>query len=246
MVEIAVVIPAYNEETTIASVVDAVLETHETVIVVNDASTDSTSTSLNGKPIRLVNLPQNFGKAGALSVGFDEATKMGANAVITMDGDGQHEAKDIVKFLAAARKYPNALVIGSRETNTEQAPKARLFANKFANFWISWASGMAISDSQCGFRLYPLAIIQRLRLKTDKSHSFVFESEVVIEACRNGFELVSVPIRSYYPENRRKSHFRPIIDIARITQMVALKLLARGLYIRGLINALNGQPKLIR
>ena len=246
MVEFAVVIPAYNEEKTIASVVDAVLNHHKTVIVVNDASADSTSTCLNGKSIRLINLAQNSGKAAALAVGFDEAEKMGVNAVVTMDGDGQHEASDIAKFLAAARKHPNALIVGCREINTEQAPKVRLFANKFADFWISWASGTAISDSQCGFRLYPLSIIQRLRLKTNKPRSFVFESEVVIESCRNGFELVSVPIRSHYPENRRKSHFRPIIDIARITQMVALKLLTRGLYIRGLVNALSGQPKLIR
>jgi glycosyltransferase involved in cell wall biosynthesis len=242
MEKFAVVIPAYNEANTLGALLDAVLRQAREVIVVNDASSDGTAAAAAAKPVLLVEHAQNRGKAAALASGFAKARDMGLDFVISLDGDGQHDPADIPKFLAARERYPEHLIVGARLYNREQAPKSRLFFNKFANFWVSWAAGCPIADSQCGFRLYPLAIVERLEIRTDKKHGFVFESEVVIDAARLGFGVVFVPIRSYYPENRRKSHFRPVYDIAQITVMVAKKLLRWGLYPLGLLRSLHGNP----
>lgn len=254
MEKFAVVIPAYNEANTLEPLLDTILEQTDTVIVVNDASSDDTSSVAREKPVVLIEHAQNRGKAAALMTGFLKARDMHLDFVISLDGDGQHDPADIPKFLAARQRYPNHLIVGARLYNREQAPKSRLFFNKFANFWVSWAAGCAIADSQCGFRLYPMNILGGLGfyleesnsgyvgVHKDKKHSFVFESEVLIDASRLDFGVVFVPIRSCYPQNRRKSHFRPVYDIVQITRMVAKKLFRWGFYPLGLIKSLLGKP----
>jgi glycosyltransferase involved in cell wall biosynthesis len=241
-----VVIPAYNEARTIGPLLDRVLGQLQTVIVVNDDSIDDTAAIAADKPVRLINQPWNSGKGHALATGFRQALESGAELVITMDGDGQHDPLDLPKFLAAAARCPHDLIIGARILDRDQAPWARRFANRFADFWISWASGQALADSQCGYRCVPAALLKRIRISDTRSHGFVFESEFVIEACRLGTRVTFVPIRSCYPPDRRPSHFRPVTDIARITAMVAWKLLSRGLYLRGLFGSLNSSPRLLR
>jgi glycosyltransferase involved in cell wall biosynthesis len=242
MEKFAVVIPAYNEANTLGALLDDVLQHANTVIVVNDASSDATAAIAAGKPVVQVEHQQNRGKAAALASGFAKARELQMDFVISMDGDGQHDAADISKFLAARKRYPHHLLVGARLYNRAQAPKSRLFFNKFANFWVSWAAGRPLADSQCGFRLYPLDILERVDLPTDKSRSFVFESEVLVDVSRLGFGVAFVPIHSCYPENRRKSHFRPVYDIAQITLMVAKKLLQWGMYPLGLLKSLCAKP----
>jgi len=156
-----------------------------------------------------------------------------------MDGDGQHRAEDIPMLLEAARRFPDRLVIGSRLWNKAVIPKARYRANRFANFWIAWASGQPIEDSQSGFRVYPAQLIRKARIEVGRQQGFVFESEIVIEAARLAFYVLPVPVRAIYGENARPSHFRPILDIARITRMVAWTLISRGLYLQGLWRSLT-------
>lgn len=243
MANFAVVIPAYNEAATLGPLLDGVLQHAACVIVVNDASIDGTAAIAAAKSVILVEHANNRGKAAALASGFARAQEMGSEFVVTMDGDGQHDPADIPRFLAAHTLHSNALLVGARVYNREQAPKSRLFFNRFANFWVSWAAGRAIADSQCGFRLYPRPLLKQLDIHADKAHSFVFESEAVIEAARQGFDVVFVPIHSCYPENRRKSHFRPVYDIGQITRMVARKLFARRMmYVSGLRQSLQDRP----
>lgn len=245
MEKFAIVIPAYNEASTIGALIDAVLQYASDVIVVNDASSDATAAEVQKKPVLLINHEHNRGKAAALMSGFMKARELQMDFIISLDGDGQHDPADIPKFLAARERYPNHLIVGARIYNREQAPKSRLFFNKFANFWVSWAAGRAIADSQCGFRLYPLAIVEHMNVYQDKNHSFVFESEVLVEASRHGFGVIFVPIRSCYPENRRKSHFRPVYDIVQITRMVAQKLFNWGFYPLGLVKSLLDKPVIL-
>ena len=236
----AAVIPANNEAPTIRGVVERTLAQLTEVIVVDDGSTDGTAQALAGLPVTLIRNPRNLGKAASLWRGIALALAEGAEAVVTLDADGQHRPEDIPRLLAAHRRDPAALVVGARLHNAVGIPSERYYANRFANFWIAWAAGQRVHDSQSGFRVYPAPLLRALPERIGHAASFVFESEVLIEAGRRGTRLEWVPIPAIYEASGRPSHFRPVADVALITRMVAWKLLSRGLYLRGLLRSLRG------
>ncbi|MGH8582460.1 MAG: glycosyltransferase family 2 protein [Gammaproteobacteria bacterium] len=225
------VIPACNEAGTLRAVVCGVLAHIGRVIVVDDGSTDGTAAVLDGLCVTVLQNPGHLGKAASLWRGFTAAP--GAPALITLDADGQHDPRDLPRLIEAYRADREAIIVGARLHHKRRVPRGRYYANRLANFWISWAAGQAIPDTQCGYRIYPQSVLTRLRDRLDRTQGFVFESEVLIEAARRGIRVVSVPVTAVYPRGRR-SHFKPIADIAAITRMVAWKLLARGLYPQGL------------
>lgn len=235
----AVVVPALDEAATIREVVTRALAHAERVIVVDDGSTDGTSECLAGLPVVVVRNEHTEGKAASLWRGAQKALEQPVRGVITIDGDGQHDPDDIPALLAVAARQPTALVIGSRLHAKAEIPKARYRANRFANFWIAWAAGCPIADSQSGLRVYPREVFEHLHVRHDRSASFVFESEVIIEAARAGMPIRCVPISVRYREAARPSHLRPVVDIARIVIMVAGKLLARGLALPSLVRSLG-------
>ena len=237
---IAVLIPAYNEAKTIRAVAEQALRQCSRVIVVDDGSEDGTAHQLAGLPLTLLQNPVNLGKAGSLWRGMQEALLLGADGVVTLDGDGQHDPADIPRLLEVARRYPHHVVIGARLHQKANIPKRRYYANRFANFWIAWAAGYPIADSQSGFRYYPKELLQQVAPKHEPRHSFVFESEILIEGGRRGIRSVAMPIAAVYKEDARPSHFKPVVDILRITRMVAWKLLTRGMYFGGLWRSLRG------
>ncbi|HVC12753.1 MAG TPA: glycosyltransferase family 2 protein [Burkholderiales bacterium] len=239
MTPLAAVIPAYNERATIRAIVERTRRQVERVIVVDDGSRDGTARSLEGLPVSVVRNERNCGKALSLVRGIEEAFRLGADAVVTLDGDGQHPPEDIPRLLAAHRLEPRAIVIGTRLHEARNIPRARYLANRCANFWIAWAAGQRIEDSQSGFRLYPLLTWRELLARCDDVTGFVFESEILIEAGRCGVPLLGIPIPAIYPTRARRSHFRPVADIARIGRMVSWKLLSRGLYLPGLLRSLR-------
>lgn len=226
---IALVIPAFNEAASLREVAAAALAQHAWVIVVDDGSTDATAQCVADLPLTLLRLPHNQGKATALWHGMEHALQQGTTAVMTMDADGQHRAQDIPRLLEASRAHPDRLIIGSRMHDRSQFPRSRYLANRFANFWVAWAAGYPLCDSQSGFRIYPASLLRAYQAARHPIHGFVFESEVIIEAGRRGYAPLAVPIPAIYVASARKSHFRPVLDIVRITRMVALKLLQRGL-----------------
>jgi glycosyltransferase involved in cell wall biosynthesis len=237
--DIAVVVPAFNEAATIANLVSEILAYTRHVIVVDDASNDGTGELLAALPATVLRHETNSGKGASLMTGFSEALQRDVCAVVTLDGDGQHRPSDIPRLLALAQKEPNSIVIGSRRGDREGSPSVRYHGNRIADFWISWASGYAIDDSQSGFRLYPRQILESVDALHHRDHSFVFESEVLINAAAAGFRSSAVPIPALYAgTTRRTSHFRPLKDVPRIVIMVALKLLSRGLYVEGLLRML--------
>jgi glycosyltransferase involved in cell wall biosynthesis len=244
-VNVAVVIPAYNEAATIRDVARRALAEVDRVIVVDDGSTDGTSHALGELPVTLLRHPVNLGKAASLFVGAEAALRGGAQAVLSIDGDGQHDAADIPRLLAAGRARPGAIVIGSRLHAKAKIPRARYRANRFANFWISWAAGRPIVDTQSGFRLYPAGVFRDLSVRHGRWSSFVFESEVLIEASQAGYDVVCVPVSVTYANPARPSHFRPVADIAKIVVMVAGRLLRRGLNLPGLVRSLRGTGELV-
>jgi glycosyltransferase involved in cell wall biosynthesis len=237
-----VLIPAYNEARTIAGLAQRVLAQQLPLIVVDDASSDGTSAALQGLDLTLLRNESNMGKGGSLWRGMQQALAMGAEQVITLDGDGQHRPEDIPLLLEATKQHPNTIIIAARRLNTEQAPKARKMANHIADFWISWAAGYPVSDSQSGFRLYPAVLIRSISIATDANRGFVFESEILIKAAAQRIYSHAVAIPSIYQAGARPSHFRPVRDIVNITRMVAVHLLRHGLAPLGLLRSLGILP----
>ena len=235
---IVAVIPAYNEARTLGKVVGDLLAHCADVVVVDDGSTDGGAANLAGAPITLLRHTQNQGKAAALWTGMQAALAMGADAVLTLDADGQHAVDDVPRLMHAARANPARLILGARALARRSTPLVRFMANRFANFWISWACGQRLTDSQSGFRVYPGAFLRKVDIAHDRRQGFVFESELLIEAARAGFRIHAVSVPAIYRPDARASYYRHR-DSLRITAMVARKLLARGLYPAGLYGALR-------
>ncbi len=231
---IVVVIPAYNEFSTIREVASRARSQCKNVIVIDDGSTDGTAACLVGLDVTVIRHERNLRKAAAISHGMQAAIESGAHAVVTLDGDGQHRPEDIPILAQASRQWPDTIIIGARLHQKKEIPSARYRANQIANFWISWAAGYSIQDSQSGFRLYPTTLLKQLDLSIDPNHGFVFESEILIEAANLGVKSHAVQIPAIYAPNSRPSHFRPVADITNITLMVAGRLIRRGLFLPGL------------
>ena len=213
---ICVVIPTYNNGGTITRVVRETLLECRDVIVVNDGSTDNTSSQLHQvEGITLIEYATNRGKGYALREGFKRALEMGFSYAITLDGDGQHYPSDICHFLTANQKHPGTLIIGSRRLEGVERSEGSKFANKFSNFWFWVQTGRKLPDTQTGYRLYPLKKLRGLSLLTSRYEA---ELELLVFASWHGTELVPIDINVYYPpREERVSHFRPGVDFARIS-----------------------------
>lgn len=230
---IAIVIPAYNESATLCDVASRALSQISTVIVVDDGSSDDTAEAVAHLPVVLIRNAENRGKAACLFLGAQEALRLGKEYIITLDGDGQHCPEDIPRLIATHVTHPGSIVIGSRLHARQEIPASRYWANRIANFWISLAANCRIDDTQSGFRLYSCRLIMNSGLRHDRSRSFVFESEILIEASRQGITSLCVPVSISYSKLRRRSHFRPVADIARIVNMVTQKLVRHWLTLQG-------------
>ncbi|MDQ2804659.1 MAG: glycosyltransferase family 2 protein [Pseudomonadota bacterium] len=239
MLNVAVVIPALNEAATIGPIVAACLEIAGVgrVIVVDDGSSDATAVNAAQAGAEVVRHSSRRGKGASLALGFQAALATGARRIVTLDGDGQHRPEDIAPLLACSAAWPDAVVIGSRTGHGAGAPRARVAANRVADFWVSWAARQAIEDSQSGFRIYPAGLLGRLRGRR-LAAGFAFESEILIAAGRMGLRIFTVDIPAIYA-GHRASHFRPVADITCIVLMVAGKLLQRGMDPLGLWRSLR-------
>jgi glycosyltransferase involved in cell wall biosynthesis len=237
---VIIVIPAYNEAATIGDVIERCLKAGGEAIVVDDGSADGTAAVARQYPVELLRNDINSGKAASLMKGMRRAVERGADIVVTMDGDGQHRPEDLGLLLARAQDNPGVIVIGSRLGDSAAFPRARYIGNRIADFWISWACGYRVEDSQSGFRLYPAGLLGRIDVAHGPERSFVFESEILIEAAKAGVRSISMPIPALYEGTLvRASHFQPLRDVLRIIRMVAWKLISRGFYLQGLWRSLR-------
>ena len=228
---VAAVIPALNEALRIRGVVEGALLHCDHVIVIDDGSDDDTLERIADLPVTVLRHEQRKGKGASLRDGFSAALRHGSKAVLTMDGDGQHAADDIPRLIDAANRYPNHIVIGARLRKRSQQPMYRRVANEFGDWGISWGCGYRIADTQSGQRYYPANVCA---LQDVPGENFVFEAQILITASRElGVRVVSVPIESRYQgpgaaAQFRKSHFRPLQDLWRITSHVVKQVLGHG------------------
>lgn len=223
-----VIIPTFNNDKTLASVLDDVLAYTNHVIVIDDGSTDTSPEILASyTEIHLVRFDKNRGKGHALRKGFSFAREKGYAYAISIDSDGQHFASDIAFFIDAIESEPGTLFVGARNMREAGAPGASNFGFKFSNFWYTVCTGIKLPDTQCGYRLYPLKKLESTHFFTGK---FEFELEVIVRAAWKKINIKPLPVKVYYPPpGERVSHFRPFTDFFRIsvlnTVLVMLALL---------------------
>ncbi len=229
MIRFCVIIPTFNNATTVAQVVSDVLKFTSDIIVVNDGSTDLTIDQLEPfkEKIHIVSYSINRGKGYALSKGFDKAESLGYTHAITLDSDGQHFPEDMHLFIETAEKYPEAMLVGHRCT-VENVPSKNTFANKFANFWFAVQTAKRGIDTQCGYRLYPLKTMRGLRTISSRYEA---ELELLVRMAWRDCQIISVPVRVYYPPvEQRISHFRPGMDFFRISILNTILTLSAFIY----------------
>ena len=244
-----VVIPAFDEARSIAAVVTAVsAQPVDGIVLVDDGSSDGTGEIVRGLKdavgtvtLRLIAHSTNLGKGQALATGIARALLEHAGQIITLDADGQHEPVDIPRLIAVAEANPTAVIIAARTEARERAPALRRFANRVADFWISWACGRRITDTQSGFRLYPAALLASLPTRPRRAQGFAYETEVLIDTVNAGADVRSVPIATRYIDDARPSHYRPWRDTWSIIRLVGGRLLRRGMYPSGLLRVMT-QP----
>ena len=209
---ICVLIPVYNNHLTISSVVRGALEHIEDVIVINDGSTDGTSEQLKQFD-NITVLTNNFnkGKGAALSHGMQYSYEKGFDYALSIDADGQHRVNDIPAFIKAIHENPGALILGNRKINNQcrRAMKSRILRVN-SNFWTWVETGKWISDTQSGYRAYPLEPINKLLLKTQK---YDFEIESLVKLLWMGIPVIEIDVSVDYSKGSM-SHFRPIVDFA--------------------------------
>jgi len=211
-----VVIPTYNNAGTIARVTSDVAAYSDHIWVVNDGSTDDTANILSSfSDIRIITYEKNRGKGYALKSALKTASEAGYDYALTIDADGQHFADDIPVFIDRIEQVPDSLLIGARNLTADDMPAKNTFANRFSNFWYKVETGQTLTDTQSGFRLYPLRKLHNIRFLTRR---YEFEVEIIVRAAWKGINVENVPVKVYYPPaGERVSHFRPVKDFIRIS-----------------------------
>ncbi|MBV8378944.1 MAG: glycosyltransferase family 2 protein [Verrucomicrobia bacterium] len=209
------IIPAYCEERFIGRVVRQVLQYVQTVLVVDDGSSDNTAAEAEAAGAKVIRHATNLGKGAALKTGLEYAVSVGAAFYLFLDGDGQHDPSEIPAFIEAMNCSNAHLAVGNRMRNLEQMPLIRRWTNQFMSWQIGRICKTPIPDSQCGFRL---ARKELLPVLMAPSNRFEFESESIILAARGGFRMCFVPIRTIYTGQRSK--IRPLQDTLRYLRLI--------------------------
>lgn len=191
-----IVIPAYREERTIGEVVRAALGVADRVLVVDDGSDDRTAEAAVAAGATVVRHAVNRGLGGALGTGIAGALKLGADAIATMDADGQHRAEDVRRAFERLLEPGVDFVIGSRMLEGKgNMPPGRRVAQLFGNALTYVLFGKWVTDSQSGLRAMTRSAAERIELRSSRME---VSSEFVKEIARKRLRLVELPIEAVY------------------------------------------------
>lgn len=216
------VIPVYNHETAITTVVEAVLGSGLPCILVDDASAPSCAKVLDRLALRekvfLIRLAANQGKGGAVMTGLREAARLGFTHALQVDADGQHDLQDIGTFIEQSRAHPEAIICGYPQYDAS-VPKGRLCARYLTHVmvWINTLS-LQIRDSMCGFRVYPLPPVLDLIDSAKIGKRMDFDSDILVRLAWRNQPMLWRPTRVHYPLDG-VSHFRLLHDNVLISSM---------------------------
>jgi glycosyltransferase involved in cell wall biosynthesis len=200
---ITVVIPAYNEERFIGSTVLKACTYADTVIVVDDGSKDNTAEIAEAAGAVVVHHRVNQGKGVALNTGFCKARELGAQAVVTLDADGQHLPEELAQVVGPVLAGEADIVIGSRYLiRHSEVPRSRILGHWFFNQLTHLASGTMSTDSQSGYRAFSPAALKAICFS---SRGFSVESEMQFIAHELGLRLKEVPITILYTDKPKRS-----------------------------------------
>lgn len=201
MARVCVLIPVLNEAQAIGAVVSALRVKNLDVVVVDDGSSDDSGAIARRNGATVIRHEIKNGKGQSLRDGFRYVLEHGYDGVITMDGDGQHDAADIGQFLRLAAKERPGIIVGNRMANPRGMPCVRYLTNRFMSFLISSACGQRIPDTQCGYRYIDPRILREVPLACD---GFEIETEMLMKSSKRGFRVDSVPVTTIYRDEESK------------------------------------------
>lgn len=229
-------IPLYDHGATIGAVLDGLAPHALPCVVVDDGSGEATRAELDRQStardwVHVERRARNGGRGAALKTGYRWAGARGFSHVVQLDADGQHDASDVPRLLAAARARPDALVLGAPVFD-ESAPRSRRWGRQISRFWV-WLETLsfAVEDPLCGFRCVPLAPVLRIVGEGGPGATAVapgdatgdrmeFDPELVVRLVWEGVPVVNVPTRVRYFEGGL-SHFAPFADNVRMSWLHA-------------------------
>lgn len=235
---VCVLIPSYNEAKTIGHLVRELKNKGLDILVVDDGSKDDTGRIARKEGAVVITYNENMGKGLALREGFRFVLNNGYDAVLTMDGDGQHSPEAVPYFLEQLTRTNSQIVVGNRMMEAKGMPPVRWLTNKLMSLCISSICGQKIPDTQCGYRLIKREVLEKIKLYTSK---YEIESEILIEASQFKFIIDSIPIRTIY--KGEPSQIDPIVDTLRFIRFIFKRFLRNVSYHRKIAKCYRGAQK---
>ena len=213
---VACLIPAYLEERHIGDVVRRAKCHLDRVLVVDDGSSDATSSEAKQAGAEVIRHDLNRGKGAAIKSGLRELLATNVQYVLILDGDGQHCPEEIPLFLEAANRLGAPFLLGNRMATAGEMPLVRRLTNRFMSWQISRVCRQSIPDTQCGFRMIHRDVIPHLFCETN---AYDYETEMILIASLKGFQICPVPVSTVYRDEVSKIH--PVNDTFRFFKLMA-------------------------
>jgi glycosyltransferase involved in cell wall biosynthesis len=220
---LSIIIPVYNEELTIGNIIDRTAVAAKKIglpfeiIVVNDLSYDRSLEVALRRKVRVFSLKEHLGKGYALRAGFAQVR---GDIVVTIDSDGSHWPEELNEVLAPVLSGKADMVIGSRYMNHKrvEARKLNKFGVSIFNYLIQMFTGVAITDSQSGYRAMKREVLSKQKLK---SGEYEIESEMLVKTAKAGFRVAEVPI-TFEQRTYGHSGVDPMIDGSKILLSIVM------------------------
>lgn len=225
--KIWIAVPSYNHGAKMVSVLNAIPDSIQNIIVVDDGSEKRISKDdLPPDPrISLLSHDSNLGKGAALLTAAKFALEKGGVFMISLDADGQHDPREISRFIEILTDGFNGLAIGSRDFKGKKIPWTSRLGRMMSDLMVFLETGRWIDDTQSGFRLYPLSIFKSCDCR---SSGYEFETELLVRSIWAGYECRTIPISVEYPKNRI-SHFKLFQDNVRFVAL-HFRLICRAIF----------------
>jgi glycosyltransferase involved in cell wall biosynthesis len=227
---LCILIPVYNNPKSINKVVSEVLAYDIPLIVIDDGSQVPIGNIIESQNVTIVTHKTNLGKGVALRSGAQKAYELGYRFCLTMDGDGQHFAEDIPKFLDAFKADDTQMIIGVRDFDNCNPPKSSSIGRLIGNFWVWIESGTWVKDTQTGFRLYPIKFLYY----NSTASRYEFEIENLVNFLWGGGKIAEVVIKTVYGEDR-VTHFDKIKDNLHMIVLHTMLVIKRIFLLKGFI-----------